>query len=180
MPTVNQDSIDAARRAEQERLAAEQRRRDSIAAAEAARLAAERRRADSIAAENARMTGLRNTMSAAIYFDLDRSELSMQARSTLDQKIPILRANPNLRIRVAGHADERGSDEYNQALGQRRAAAARRYLTSQGIAADRVEIVSFGESRPAAMGSDESAWSQNRRAEFEIISGGDRLMSPGQ
>lgn len=180
VPVVNQDSIDAARRAEQERLAAEQRRRDSIAAAEAARLAEERRRADSVAAESARMAALRNTMAEAIYFELDRSELSMQARSTLDQKIPILRANPNLRIRIAGHADERGSDEYNQALGQRRAAAARRYLTSQGISEDRIEIVSFGESRPVAMGSDESAWAQNRRAEFEIISGGDSLMSPGQ
>lgn len=180
VPTVNQDSIDAARRAEQERLAAEQRRRDSIANAERMRAEAERRRQDSIAAENARMEGLRSTMTSTIYFDFDRSELTDQARSTLDQKVPILRANPNLTIRIAGHTDERGSDQYNQALGQRRAAAARRYLIAQGIPESRVEIVTFGESRPAAMGSDEGAWSQNRRAEFEIVSGGDRLMSPGQ
>jgi peptidoglycan-associated lipoprotein len=144
------------------------------------RAEAERRRQDSIAAENARMESLRTTMTSTIYFDFDRSELTDQARSTLDQKVPILRANPNLTIRIAGHTDERGSDQYNQALGQRRAAAARRYLIAQGIPESRVEIVTFGESRPSAMGSDEVAWSQNRRAEFEIVSGGDRLMSPGQ
>ena len=179
-PPVNQDSIDAARRAEQERLAAEQRRRDSIANAERLRAEAERRRTDSIAAENARMERLRSTMTATIYFDFDRSELTGQARSTLDEKVPILRANPSLTIRIAGHTDERGSDQYNQALGQRRAAAARRYLIAQGIPEGRIEIVTFGESRPSATGSDEGAWSQNRRAEFEIVSGGDRLMSPGQ
>ena len=179
-PPVNQDSIDAARRAAEEAAARERARQDSIARANAAREAAERARRDSIAAENARMEGLRSTMTATIYFDFDRSELTDQARSTLDQKVPILRANSNLTIRIAGHTDERGSDQYNQALGQRRAAAARRYLIAQGIPEGRIEIVTFGESRPAAMGSDEGAWSQNRRAEFEIVSGGDRLMSPGQ
>lgn len=179
-PPVNQDSIDAARRAAEEAAARERARQDSIARANAAREAAERARRDSIAAENARMERLRSTMMAMIYFDFDRSDLTDQSRSTLDQKVPILRANPNLMIRIAGHTDERGSDQYNQALGQRRAAAARRYLTAQGIPDSRIEIVSFGESRPAAMGSDEGAWSQNRRAEFEIVSGGDRLMSPGQ
>lgn len=179
-PTVNQDSIDAARRAEQERLAAEQRRRDSIAAAERARMEAERRRTDSIAAEARRMEGLRATVGAPIYFDYDRAELTSQARATLEQKVPILRANTSLTIRVAGHTDERGSDEYNVALGRRRAMAAQRYLVTQGIAQNRIEIVSYGEERPAAMGSNESAWSQNRRDEFEIVSGGDRLMSPRQ
>jgi len=179
-PVINQDSIDAARRAEAERLAAEQRRRDSIANAEAARAAAERARMDSIAAESRRMEALRATVAQPIYFDFDRAELTSQARSALDQKTPILRANPNLRIRVAGHTDERGSDEYNVALGRRRAMAAQRYLASQGIAETRIEIVSYGEERPAAMGSDEGAWSQNRRDEFEIVSGGDRLMSPMQ
>ena len=180
VPTVNQDSIDAANRARAEAEARERARQDSIARANAAREAAERARRDSIAAETARMESLRSTMTAAIYFDFDRSELTSQARSMLDQKVPILRANQNLTIRIAGHTDERGSDQYNQALGQRRAAAARRYLIAQGIPEARIEIVSFGESRPSAMGSDEGAWSQNRRAEFEIVSGGDRLMSPGQ
>ncbi|HUF25738.1 MAG TPA: peptidoglycan-associated lipoprotein Pal [Gemmatimonadaceae bacterium] len=157
-----------------------ERRRLEAEAAERARLEAERRRADSVAAENRRMESLRTTMASAVYFDFDRSELTSQARATLDQKVPILRANTNLRIRVAGHTDERGSDEYNMALGQRRAASARRYLVSQGIAEGRIDIVSYGEDRPAAMGSDESAWAQNRRAEFEIVSGGDRLVSPSQ
>ena len=90
----------------------------------------------------------------------------------------MLNANPGLRLRIAGHTDERGSDEYNLALGQRRAAAAKRYLTQHGIAENRIEIISFGEERPAQQGSDESAWSQNRRDEFEIAAGGDTLTLP--
>ena len=177
MPTINQDSIDSVNAARAREAAERQRVADSIAAANAAR---ERARADSIAAENRRMEALRATITQPIYFDFDRSEITMQARSTLEQKVPILRANPNLRIRIAGHADERGSDEYNVALGRRRAMAAQRFLTTQGIAENRIEIVSYGEERPVAMGSNESAWSQNRRDEFEIVSGGDRLMSPMQ
>jgi peptidoglycan-associated lipoprotein len=177
MPTINQDSIDSVNAARAREAAERQRVADSIAAANAAR---ERARADSIAAENRRMEALRATITQPIYFDFDRSEITMQARSTLEQKVPILRANPNLRIRIAGHADERGSDEYNVALGRRRAMAAQRHLTTQGIAENRIEIVSYGEERPVAMGSNESAWSQNRRDEFEIVSGGDRLMSPMQ
>ena len=177
-PPVNQDSIDAARRAAEDAAARERARQDSIARANAAREAAERARRDSIAAENARMEGLRSTMMAMIYFDFDRSDLTDQSRSTLDQKVPILRANPNLMIRIAGHTDERGSDQYNQALGQRRAAAAKRYLTGRGIAENRIDIVSFGEERPVAMGTDEGSYSQNRRAEFEITAGGDNLVIP--
>jgi peptidoglycan-associated lipoprotein len=87
----------------------------------------------------------------------------------------VLNANPDTRIRIAGNTDERGSDEYNLALGQRRAAQAKRYLTQRGIADSRIDIISYGEERPAADGHDESAWSQNRRDEFEITSGGQQL-----
>ena len=106
-----------------------------------------------------------------VYFAYDMAELSTEARSNLDQKIAVLRANASVRIRIEGHADERGSDEYNIALGQRRAAASRAYLEARGIAANRIETVSLGEEKPAMPGSNESAWSKNRRDEFVIIAG---------
>ena len=175
-PVVNQDSIDAARRADSI-AAAERARRDSIAAAE-------RARADSIARETERrnrmMAEARNTLTATIYFELDQSTLSDQSRATLDAKLPLLNANTGLRLQVVGHADERGSDEYNLALGQRRAAAAKRYLTDRGIASDRITVVSRGEEQPVCTASDESCWSQNRRDEFEIVAGGDDITVPNQ
>ena len=79
---------------------------------------------------------------------------------------------------IDGHTDERGSDEYNLALGQRRAATVKRYLIDHGIADARIETISYGEERPVAQGNDESAWSQNRRAEFEITAGGQTLRKP--
>jgi peptidoglycan-associated lipoprotein len=121
---------------------------------------------------------LRNTLREVIHFDFDESDLRGDARSRLDAKLPILLANPGLTLRIAGHADERGSDEYNLALGQRRAAAAKRYLTERGVADGRVETVSFGEEQPVAAGGDESSHAANRRAEFEITAGGDRLARP--
>lgn len=162
--------------------------RDSIARAQAARdaaLARQRayddsvRRANEAAAAAGEQTGLRNTVTAVIHFDFDKSDLRDDARATLDAKIPVLMANPDVNIRVAGHTDERGSVEYNIALGQRRAASAKRYLTERGVAANRIETVSFGEGRPVADGHDESAWAQNRRDEFEITAGGTHLNKPG-
>ena len=161
--------------------------RDSIARAQAARdaaLARQRayddsvRRANEAAASAGEQSGLRNSVTAVIHFDFDRSELRDDARSTLDAKVPILMANPDLTIRVAGHTDERGSVEYNIALAQRRAATAKRYLTERGVAANRIETVSFGEGRPVSEGHDEDAWAQNRRDEFEITAGGSRLNRP--
>lgn len=173
-PPVNQDSINAA-----------QARADSIARAEAARrdsIAREQARADSIRAaqEAARqaMEALRTTVTTAIHFDYDKSDLTSDAQATLDQKIPVLNANPSLQIRVVGNTDERGSAEYNMALGQRRAAAAKRYLTQHGIDAGRIATVSYGEERPICTDHDESCWSQNRRDEFEITAGGDSLVAP--
>lgn len=147
----------------------EKRRADSIAAAAAAAEAAARERA---------LAATRATLAAAVYFEYDSDELSGDARSTLDAKLPILRANPGLRLRIAGNTDERGSDEYNLALGQRRAAAVKRYLTDQGIDGDRMDIISYGEERPAVTESNEEAWRMNRRAEFEITAGGDALVAP--
>jgi len=174
VPVVNQDSINAANA-----------RRDSIARADQARrdsLAREQSRADSIARARQQMdqamANARSTITAPVYFEFDKSDLTSDDISKLDAKIPLLNANPDLRIRAAGHTDSRGSDEYNMALGQRRAASAKRYLTQHGIAATRIETVSFGEERPAATGTDEASMSQNRRSEFEIISGGDNITVP--
>jgi peptidoglycan-associated lipoprotein len=112
-----------------------------------------------------------NTLRATIYFDYDASSIRGDAKTALDAKLAILRANTGLQIRISGHADERGSDQYNDALGQERAASAKRYLTDNGIDAARISIVSYGEQRPSMTGADESAWSRNRRAEFEITAG---------
>jgi peptidoglycan-associated lipoprotein len=111
------------------------------------------------------------TLTATIFFDYDRSDITDESRSKLDQKVPILTQNSGVRIRIAGHTDSRGSDEYNLALGQRRAAAAKRYLTDRGIDGSRIEIVSFGEERPTCTDEAEGCWSRNRRDEFEITGG---------
>ena len=171
-PTVNQDSIDAAERARREAMErAEAARRDSMERANAAR-------EDSIRRAREAMEGVRSALTAPIYFEYDSDALGESARSALDQKLAILQSNGGVRLRIAGHADERGSDEYNLALGQRRAAAAKRYLTQRGVPEAQIEIISYGEERPAATGGDESAWAQNRRDEFEITSGGDALRAP--
>jgi peptidoglycan-associated lipoprotein len=117
------------------------------------------------------MEAARGSLTATIYFDYDRSEITDDARAKLDAKVPVLTQNTSIRIRIAGHTDSRGSDEYNLALGQRRAAAAKQYLTDRGIDAGRIEIVSFGEERPACTTEDESCWGRNRRDEFEITVG---------
>jgi len=153
---------------------AEQARRDSMARADAAR-------ADSARMQQAEVTRTETvvrTVTAVVYFDYNSSELSPDGRATLDSKIPLLNANPELQIRIAGHSDERGSDEFNLALGQRRAAMAKRYLTQRGVGASRIETVSYGEERPAAEGHDEAAWSQNRRDEFEITGGRETIRTP--
>ena len=168
------------RRAREDAIRMENQRR-AAAADEARRRAAQ----DSIdranaAAEASRRDSemLRSTVAAVINFDFDKSDLRDDAKANLDAKIPILLANSNVTIRVSGHADERGSSEYNLALGQRRAAAAKRYLVERGVAESRVETTSFGEERPVCTTSDESCWAQNRRDEFEITAGGPMLTRP--
>jgi peptidoglycan-associated lipoprotein len=150
--------------------AAERARREAEARAAARRAEEERLRAERQAAERARATA-RETLQASIYFAFDRSDLDAQARTTLESKLPVLQANTDVRIRIAGHTDERGADEYNLALGSRRAAAAKRFLTQRGIDEARIEIVSFGEERPVCTASEESCWAQNRRDTFEITVG---------
>jgi peptidoglycan-associated lipoprotein len=162
---------------------AEQARRDSIARAEQARrdsLARAQSAADSARQARERSASeARQLVSASIYFDFDKSDLRADARSTLDAKLPILRANPALRIRIEGNCDERGSATYNMALGERRAAAAKRYLTDYGVDPGRIEIISYGSERPKAPGHNEAAWAENRRDDFVIVAGGEQITSKG-
>jgi peptidoglycan-associated lipoprotein len=122
-----------------------------------------------------------SAITAPIYFDFDKSTIRPDAAATLDRKVPWLQANPGMRIRIEGNADERGSDEYNLALGQRRAASAKRYLVDHGIAADRFDLVSYGEERPVCTEHNEACWQQNRRDDFRIVTiGSDRIVIPPQ
>ena len=99
-----------------------------------------------------------------VNFDFDSAELTVSARSTLNRQAAFLNLNPDLMIVIEGHADERGTREYNLALGDRRATAVRDYLVAKGINSARVRTVSYGKERPAVAGSDEAAWAKNRRA----------------
>jgi peptidoglycan-associated lipoprotein len=146
-------------------------RADSIAAAEAAARAA-------AAASDRRTAGeAAAVLTQKVYFDFDRDVLRDDARATLDAKVPILLANPSVTLAITGHTDERGTAEYNLALGQRRAAQVKRYLVSKGIEDARLTTQSLGDSQPAVQGTDESAYQQNRRAEFQP-SGARTLVQP--
>jgi peptidoglycan-associated lipoprotein len=137
---------------------------------------AERERMAREAAERARAVSAE--LATMINFDYDQATIRDADQGTLDRKAAIMQANPSVRLRISGHADERGSDEYNLALGNRRAAAAKRYLENKGIDGGRMEVVSFGEERPLNPGADEGAFAQNRRDEFEVTVGGDNLVAP--
>jgi peptidoglycan-associated lipoprotein len=163
-PTMAEDTA-AMRRAR------EQARADSIAAA---RRAEEERAARERAAAVARV---REALADKVYFEFDSDALTDESQDKLRTKVAILQANPTLDIRVAGHTDARGSTEYNLALGQRRAESVRDFITGFGISGDRVTTISYGEEQPAVEGETESAYSQNRRAEF-VITGGEITTAP--
>ncbi len=99
-----------------------------------------------------------------IFFDTDRYNVDSADMATLQSQARWLQQNPNMRVTIEGHADERGTREYNLALGERRANAAKNYLVGLGIQPGRINVVSYGKERPTAMGSNEQAWAQNRRA----------------
>ena len=101
-----------------------------------------------------------------IYFDLDRFDIKPEYNAILQAHARYLSANPSSRVRLEGHGDERGSREYNIGLGERRAQSVRSVLLLQGAVSDQIATVSFGEERPAVIGSDEEAWSLNRRVEI--------------
>lgn len=103
-----------------------------------------------------------------VHFAYNQFTLEDQARATLEQNAVYLRNNPGLKVVIEGHCDERGSDEFNLALGERRAVAARNYLVSLGITAERLSIISYGEEQPLVAAANEDAWAKNRRAEFKV------------
>jgi peptidoglycan-associated lipoprotein len=155
---AREDSIRAAREAEERRAREEAERRAREAEAARAQLTAD--------------------LAALVHFDYDQSVIRPTDQAILDRKAAILAANQSARIRISGHADDRGSDEYNLALGNRRAAAVKRYLAGRGITDARMDIVSYGEERPLETGMTEAAYAMNRRAEFEVTAGGADLRAP--
>ena len=182
---ARRDSVAAAARRDSVAAVA---RRDSVAAAvradSVARAAREAARADSVRAQVRSdvvdepapvLSGLDSAataeLAALVFFDLDRSDLTDASVATLERQLRILQTHPRLEIQIAGHCDERGSDEYNLALGERRAAAAKRYLVEHGIGEGRIAIVSYGEERPLDAAHTEEAWTRNRRAEFLVTAG---------
>ncbi len=118
---------------------------------------------DQAAADAAALASLQRVF----YFDFDRSELRPEVTAQLDRYVALLK-NGNQNLRLEGHADERGTTEYNLALGERRAKAIADYLSVNGISAGRIETVSYGEERPAAPGHDDESWALNRRVELVL------------
>lgn len=98
-----------------------------------------------------------------VYFGYDQYDLTSEARSTIERQAQWMKTYPNVTVMVEGHCDERGTREYNLALGEKRANAVRNYLISNGVQAGRVQSISYGKERPAIMGADETSWAQNRR-----------------
>ncbi|MDX2478823.1 MAG: peptidoglycan-associated lipoprotein Pal [Desulfuromusa sp.] len=115
------------------------------------------------AAEIAASSGLE-----MIHFDFDQYVLTDAAKSTLVSNAGLLRAAPVVKVLIEGHCDERGSDEYNLALGEKRGLATKNYLVSLGVAAGRLSVISYGEEMPLDPGTSEAAWAKNRRAEFKV------------
>lgn len=179
-PGPDPDSI-AREQARRDSIAREQARRDSI---ERARMMEEERVGREREVEAARIAAITREVTEMlgrrVHFDYDKSAIRAgDDTEVLMQKLAVLQANPGLRIEIVGHCDERGSDEYNLNLGNRRAIAARDFLVNRGIAADRVTVMSRGEEDPVDAQSNEEAWAANRRDEFRITAGGDRLARPG-
>jgi len=108
-----------------------------------------------------------------VYFDFDSSELAPEAKAALDANVALLQKYPDVKVQIQGHADERGTTEYNMALGDRRANEVKTYLANQGVAPSRLTLISYGEEMPLDNGGGERAWSVNRRAEFVVTWGGD-------
>ncbi len=142
-------------------------RLDSIAGAEEARAASERARQENMRAQQSTRS-VQTTIAAPIYFELDDADLTPEAVGVLEAKILVMRRDLGMRILVTGHTDDRGSDEYNVALGMRRAAEVKRFMVDRGIAGSRIDIATRGEEEPAVRGEDETSWSRNRRDEFKI------------
>jgi peptidoglycan-associated lipoprotein len=152
--------------------AAQEEARKAAAAKQAAAAAEEeaKKRAAAAAAEAEKQKAQLISVfeSENIYFDYDKAELKPEAQAILQSKANFLGQNASYSVRIEGNCDERGTNEYNIALGERRADAAKQFLNSLGISTDRITTISYGEEKPVDTGHDESAWSKNRRDEFKL------------
>lgn len=144
----------AATTSEAAKAAEAQKNAEAAAATEAARRAEEERAAKA-------ETGMK-----AVYFDYDRAIVRDDARAVLKANAAYLKANPNVKVRIEGNCDERGTVEYNQALGQRRAANTKKYLSNLGISSQRISLISYGKEKPFCQESSEDCWQKNRRADL--------------
>ncbi len=157
------EAATAAPAAESQKAADAKAAEDAAAAraAEAAKAAEESKAGESAVASTA---GLQT-----IHFDFDRSFIRDDARAVMKANADWLKAHPKVRVRIEGNCDERGTKEYNQALGQRRAASAKKYLTDLGISAKRISLISYGKEKPACSEANEECWQKNRRDDFMAV-----------
>ena len=151
-------------------------RQDSIRRAETA-AAAERARQEEMARQQRERAAeaARQSLRETVYFDYDESVIRSDTEQRLRAKLDVLRNNPGVQLLLEGHADERGTSEYNIALGNERAESVMQFFTGFGLDGNRFSLVSYGEEKPSAQGSSEAAWAQNRRVEFVITAGGDGI-----
>jgi peptidoglycan-associated lipoprotein len=122
-------------------------------------------------AREAAVSVARDALTDIVFFEYDSDEITATAEGKLESKAAVLRANPGVRLRIEGHCDQRGSTEYNLALGQRRAEAVRAYLVNLGIDGSRLSTLSYGKERPLVEGDDAESLARNRRAEFAMAGG---------
>jgi peptidoglycan-associated lipoprotein len=122
-------------------------------------------------AREAAVSVARDALTDIVFFEYDSDEITATAEGKLESKAAVLRANPGVRLRIEGHCDQRGSTEYNLALGQRRAEAVRAYLVNLGIDGARLSTLSYGKERPLVEGDDAESLARNRRAEFAMAGG---------
>ena len=163
-----EDANKAAEAAEQAAIAAQQAQEEAAAqaAAETAAQAAAQAAADAEAVAHEQSKEATKALAHITYFDFDQSTIRAEYREVLNGHAAFLAQNPGARIVLEGHADERGTREYNMALGERRGNSVSRYLVVQGVSVDAIEVVSFGEERPVNEGHDDASWSENRRVEI--------------
>ena len=158
----------------------ERARADSLRAAQEAADRAERDRLERDRRAREQAAGVaRTALTAIVFFQYDSDEITPEAEQKLADKAAVLRANPGVRIRISGHCDQRGSTEYNLALGQRRAEAVRAYLMNLGVDGGRLATISYGEEKPLEEGDSDDAMAHNRRAEFDVT-GGDIVNVPAE
>ena len=165
-PAEPKSTFDADEEARKQREAAERKTAEELERLRKEKAEKERLRQEELAKLEAE---IRAFEARHIYFDFDRAELKPESRDILKAKADWLKAHPNFSVRIEGHCDERGTNEYNIALGERRANAAWKYLNALGISGDQMDTVSYGEERPVDQGHDEAAWSKNRRDQFKLI-----------